>query len=280
MSTTIIVALVSLIVGAIVTFIICYLIPKEKIRTANQELDAQEQQVRLRIKDIEREYAEKDKELDSEFYQKLNTLQTQNNELWVKQQELVQQIEQEKTDWEREKNEKNLQLIQETQKLEVEVQTLETKRAGIIQTLEREARESGEIFKAQQLQIATEQLEAAKQEMQQNYTEATGHARDTYLEVLADLMADIGEKYEVSAKELEEAMIKLADIRQKTEAAIEVNRRAELERSKKDFYRLQLSEPDLEEIQRLRSVAPYLRDKEPLNKVIYKCILTTISQLS
>ena len=39
--------------------------------------------------EIIREYAEKDKELDSEFYQKLNTLQTQNNELWVKQQELV-----------------------------------------------------------------------------------------------------------------------------------------------------------------------------------------------
>ena len=38
----------------------------------------------------------------------------------------------------------------------------------------------------------------------------------------------------------------------------------------KDFYRIQLTELDIEEIKMLRSVVPYLRDKEPLNKVIWK----------
>ena len=37
------------------------------------------------------------------------------------------------------------------------------------------------------------------------------------------------------------------------------------------FYKLQLSKEDIDEIARLRQVLPYLRDKEPLNKVIYKC---------
>ena len=37
-----------------------------------------------------------------------------------------------------------------------------------------------------------------------------------------------------------------------------------------NFYRLQLSQEDLDEISKLREVLPYLRDKEPLNKVIYK----------
>ena len=107
--------------------------------------------------------------------------------------------------------------------------------------------------------------------MTKEYEEATANAKDTYLEVIADLVREVNEKYAVSSKELEEALAKLADIQAKTSAAIEVNKRAELEKSEKDFYRLQLSDVDLEEIARLRSVAPYLRDKEPLNKVIYKC---------
>ena len=41
-------------------------------------------------------------------------------------------------------------------------------------------------------------------------------------------------------------------------------------RIKQDFYRLQLSQVDIDEIARLREVTPYLRDSEPLNKVIWK----------
>jgi len=44
----------------------------------------------------------------------------------------------------------------------------------------------------------------------------------------------------------------------------------EMERQQKDFYRLQLSDLDLEEIKKIRSIEPYLRKKEPLNKVIWK----------
>jgi hypothetical protein len=40
---------------------------------------------------------------------------------------------------------------------------------------------------------------------------------------------------------------------------------------KEKFYKLQLPTEDLEEIEKLREVSKYLRDKEPLNKVIWKC---------
>ena len=40
--------------------------------------------------------------------------------------------------------------------------------------------------------------------------------------------------------------------------------------NQKDFYRLTLSDEDIQEIKRLREVLPYLRDSEPLNKVIWK----------
>ena len=56
----------------------------------------------------------------------------------------------------------------------------------------------------------------------------------------------------------------------KLTAAVEAAKRAEELRAKQDFYKLQISEIDVDEIKRLRSVAPYLRNSEPLNKVIWK----------
>lgn len=40
--------------------------------------------------------------------------------------------------------------------------------------------------------------------------------------------------------------------------------------NKQDYYRICLSKEDIAEIKRLREILPYLRDKTPLNKVIYK----------
>jgi hypothetical protein len=37
-----------------------------------------------------------------------------------------------------------------------------------------------------------------------------------------------------------------------------------------EFHRLQIPDSDLLEVEKLRSVIPYLRDKDALNKVIYK----------
>jgi hypothetical protein len=47
-------------------------------------------------------------------------------------------------------------------------------------------------------------------------------------------------------------------------------KRAEELKTQADFYKIQLSDIDIQEIEMLRNVAPYLRDKEPLNKVIWK----------
>lgn len=266
-----IMSVIACLISIFLTFVVCHFLPKEKVRSQNRELEKLEQEAQLRIKELEKTYAEKDNQLNTEYQNRINTLQAQNNELYAEQQQVIQQINTEKQNWEKEKSDKNLELIQQTKELEIEVRGLETKRDNIIQTLEQEAKESGKIFKQQQIQIAEEQIESAKKEMTKEYEEATANAKDTYLEVIADLVKEVNEKYAVSSKELEEALAKLADIQAKTSAAIEVNKRAELEKSEKDFYRLQLSDVDLEEIARLRSVAPYLRDKEPLNKVIYKC---------
>ena len=53
-------------------------------------------------------------------------------------------------------------------------------------------------------------------------------------------------------------------------AFVEVNKRAEADRTQKDFYRLNIPEDDLNEIAKIKEVLPYLKNQEALNKVLWK----------
>lgn len=256
---------------AIITFVVSYILPKGKIRAVNQSLNEEEQKQQLRIKDLEKEYLEKEKQLEQEYHQKLNKLEEENNELEIRQQDILTQIQTDKDSWEKEKTQELLNFTNQTKTLEVEVRGLEERRENIIKTLETEAKQSGEIFKTQQIEIAKEQIEKAKKELLEEYESAKQKAKETYLETLADMVSEITQQYGVKSKELEDVLAQLTEAHAKADAAIKVNKRAEMERQQKDFYKIQLSNEDLEEIKRLREVEPFLRDKEPLNKVIYKC---------
>jgi uncharacterized membrane-anchored protein YhcB (DUF1043 family) len=72
---TIISALGALIIGVLITLVVCHFLPKEKIRTANQELEKKENETQLRIKDLEKEYVEKLKDLEKEYTDKRNELE-------------------------------------------------------------------------------------------------------------------------------------------------------------------------------------------------------------
>ena len=267
---TILVAVGSGIVAFIIALIVSYILPREKVRAANQLLNQQEQELQLHIKDLEKEYLEKEKELNIEYQTKYNELEQINNELEVEKQNTLNQIQTDKNNWEKEKAQELLDFTKHTKELEVEVRGLEERRDNIIRTLENEAKESGEIFKTQQIQIANEQIEKAKMELQAEYKKASEQAKQTYLDTLSDMVADIMSEYGIKSQELAEVLAKLEEAQSKADAAIKVNKRAEMDRQQKDFYRLQLSYEDLDEIKRLREVEPFLRDKEPLNKVIYK----------
>jgi hypothetical protein len=66
------------------------------------------------------------------------------------------------------------------------------------------------------------------------------------------------------------AEAQLADLASKVAAAIEAAKRQEEMDAEQNFYKLNLSQIDIEEIQKLRQVTVLLRDSEPLNKVIWK----------
>ena len=71
-------------------------------------------------------------------------------------------------------------------------------------------------------------------------------------------------------KEIQENEKLLESLKHKVDAATEVAKREEEKRTAVDFYRLQLSAADCEEVKKLREIVSTLRDQDAINKVIWK----------
>lgn len=129
-----------------------------------------------------------------------------------------------------------------------------------IQIVEQQAQEAADLFYNTKMQVAQENLAKSLEEEAQKYQENVASFQVQYDETVAGLM----EQY----KQLEG---NVALMRATNDAAVAAAKRAEELKDQQDYYRIQLSAADLHEIELLRQVEPYLRDKEPLNKVIWKC---------
>lgn len=168
---------------------------------------------------------------------------------------------------------KNEHLRAELLELTKEHSSLTAKKEEIlsnIATLQKQAEESSNALYEKSYELANEKMSQAAENMSNKYNQAAEEARSSYLEVVKECANSFQQQIEAKRIELAEVNASLADLSAKLNAAVEANKRAEEQRIKTDFYRLQLSSVDVEEIARLREVTPYLRDSEPLNKVIWK----------
>ena len=108
----------------------------------------------------------------------------------------------------------------------------------------------------------------------QNYKnfieKSKGEAVKEYLITLGDLVKYYQDKISFYSLSTEQASKQLTDLESKLAAAVAADKRKFEEENKKDYYRLIIPEEDLKEISKIREIIPYLRNPEPLNKVIYK----------
>ena len=139
-----------------------------------------------------------------------------------------------------------------------------------IALLEKQAEESSNAIYKKSWELANEKMSNASEAMSKQYEQAKQTAENDYLETLKDCANSFTAQINNKKNELKKVQDELADLVQKLNSAVEANKRAEEIKQKQDFYRLQLTTIDLDEIKRLREVEPYLREKEPLNKVIWK----------
>ena len=167
----------------------------------------------------------------------------------------------------------NEELHTELVALEKQHATLTARRQEIqdsIALLEKQAEESSNAIYKKSWELANEKMSNASEAMSKQYEQAKQTAENDYLETLKDCANSFTSQINDKKNELKKVQDELTDLVQKLNSAVEANKRAEEIKQKQDFYRLQLTAIDLDEIKRLREVEPYLREKEPLNKVIWK----------
>ena len=129
-----------------------------------------------------------------------------------------------------------------------------------ITVIQKQAEEAATLFYESQMKIAQENFERSLELEAQNFQANVEGFQNQYNETVAGMM----EQYKTLGENV-------AQMRATNDAAVAAAKRAEAMKTQQDFYRIQLSDTDIHEIELLRQVEPYLRDKEPLNKVIWKC---------
>ena len=182
-------------------------------------------------------------------------------------------IEREKATWDKEKNKKILELSQQEANLRSQVHSLEIQieeKRNSITTMEEQTKTAAKSFEEQVYDLMSTEFTARAETEVNRCKSLSEQAQQEYETMMRESMEYYLSRINSAADDYNRVIAQLQDAKEKADAAVEVNKRAELERQEKDFYRLQLSDIDVEEIQRIRSIEPYLRKKEPLNKVVWK----------
>lgn len=168
---------------------------------------------------------------------------------------------------------KNNEMNERWMSVRAEVDTLESERKRLKESIDdlvtTHQKSANAVYEACMNEMQ-EKLSTAAESVSREYERNEQDARNEYLKTLEDSSEEFVQAIAEKVAELQRVEAQLADLKVITDAAVEANRRAQEMENQKDFYRLILSEIDLLEIEKLREVAPFLRDSEPLNKVIWK----------
>lgn len=167
----------------------------------------------------------------------------------------------------------NKELHIELTGLQIEIAGLANRKTEIlngIADLEKQAKEAGQKFLEQSRQLAETNFEHEAEKLASQFQEHQESVQNEYLITMQEMSQDIVKQLQAYQDELLSLNNMIAEKQAIVAAAVEASKRAEQMASEKDFYRLILSDEDIAEIGRLKEVVPYLRDSEPLNKVIWK----------
>ena len=157
--------------------------------------------------------------------------------------------------------------------LQIEIASLDARKTTVLNSiadLEKQAQEAGQKFLDQSKQLAETNFEHQAEELAARFQEHQEEVQNEYLITMQEMSQDVAKRLTQYREELVALENAIADKQAIVAAAVAANKRAAEMASEQDFYRLMLSDEDLSEIGRLREVVPYLRDSEPLNKVIWK----------
>ena len=169
--------------------------------------------------------------------------------------------------------ERNLELSRTKQELDFDINALNAQKLTLknsVLDLQEQANQSANIFYQQSRSIAEEKVGQAIELLGEEYRQAKIEYEQEYENILQEMSQSAAKIVAERKAEINALKVQYDDLLAKTLAAIDANKRAEEMKTQQDFYRLNLSQTDIEEIAKLREVSQYLRNAEPLNKVIWK----------
>ena len=140
----------------------------------------------------------------------------------------------------------------------------------VMEIAEKQAEDAAQKFYNQHLQTAVEKLNHSLENEAAIYQDSIKQYQDEMEEIKATMAGELHQFIESNSQIKAQLESKINYLQNQVDAAVAAAKRAEELKQQTDFYRIQLSETDIKEIEMLRSVIPYLRDKESLNKIIWK----------
>ena len=167
----------------------------------------------------------------------------------------------------------NKQLVDEKETLTKELNSLKIQREEVsnsLDLLQNQAKQSAEVFFKQSMELARTNIAHDLELEESKYEQAKQDYKSSYKNLMAGCSEDLVNLIQEKQKELDVLDDKIFKLTREVDAAVEAAKRAEEIKNQANFYKLQLSSADIEEIKLLRSIEPHLRDKETLNKVIWK----------
>ena len=164
-------------------------------------------------------------------------------------------------------------LTQQKDILSNDVSHLANQRADVANSLEqarRDAEYTAKTFLKQQLELASEQLDRTLETYAAKYQADEEACRKHYLQIQKECAEELSVIIENLTHDYKVLQTTFDVLKRNVDTAVASAKREEEKQQEKNFYRLVVPESDLYEISQLRAVEPFLRDREALNKVIWK----------
>ena len=137
--------------------------------------------------------------------------------------------------------------------------------------------ETAKKYYQQMLDFYKQKYHVESEEIHAIFMDTKHNLEDSYEELAKELVQDYLDKEQESIQKIKRLNEKiqseesqLEDLRHKVEAAVAYDKRNEENKNKSNFYKLNLTDEDLDEISELRKIISHFRNPEPVYKVIWK----------
>lgn len=118
--------------------------------------------------------------------------------------------------------------------------------------------------------LAQERLDQAAQLMSEKYQQYEEECKSNYLQVCQESSIEYQNSIQSLQNQIYESNEELKQLKANIQAATQENIRKAQMQEENNFYRINLNEQSIKEIEKIKEIIPYLTDSEPINKVIWK----------